>query len=235
MGKHKPHIDTFLKPVIEELKMLSDIGVETKRGTIKVHCILCPVDSPARADLQKISYPGGHFSCSWCFRKAKSMDKGSGTTRVFKHKRLKKLRDSKNYLRFAKIRFVDAVAHHKGVKGISTLTQVPLFDIINGFQIEYMHAFCIGIFNQYLEALLGTSYSSKPWSLRSKAERADKLVLEVTPPHEITRLPEPLTAFKGMKASLKKSMFCYFLIPVLKALDTPQEILNKHLHVNFQF
>jgi hypothetical protein len=226
MGKSKPNMETFLAPVVEELKELSLKGVNTDIGVVKVHCILCSVDSPARADLMKLLFPGGSYACPWCFRRAKSVHKGKGTTRVFKHKRLRKRRDVKNYLQFAKLRFVDGLFHCKGVKGVSPLANIPNFDVINGFVVEYMHALCIGVFNQYLEAFVGAEFAARPWSLRKKMEKADELMKKITPPHEITRLPEPLSAFKGMKASVKKNMFCYYLIPILKALDVPQEYVN---------
>jgi Transposase family tnp2 len=226
MGKSKPKMETFLDPVIEELKALSVDGIETKRGTIKVHTILCPVDSPARADLMKVLYPGGTYACPWCYRRAKSVHKGSGTTRVFKHKRLKKARDTRNYIAFAKIRFISQLDHYKGIKGVSPLSKIPIFNVVSGFVVDYMHAICIGLCNQYLEAFLGVQFSKKPWSLRSKIEQADALVMKITPPTEITRLPEPLSNYKGMKASLKKSLFCYFLIPIMKALNVPQKYIN---------
>jgi len=235
MGKNKPCMDSLLQPVIAELRELANTGIHTKRGQTKVFCILCPVDSPARADLQKILNPGGKYSCPWCYHKARSVKKGKGSTRVFKHKRLTKKRTQANYLRFAKTRHTRSLYECKGVKGVSSLVRIPAFDVINGFVVDYMHAFCIGIFSQYLDALFGLEFSKEDWSLRKSTSKADKLFLTVTPSHELTRLPEPISAYKGMKASLKKSLFCYFLLPILKALGLPQKFINNAFLLIYSF
>lgn len=227
MGKTKPSMNAFLQPLVEELKSLETEGLTMSCGKkIRVHCLLCPVDSPARADAMKIKNPGGKYACPWCYSKARSVQKGRGTTRIFPFKRVLKRRTIDNYFDFGLKRWREKKTSYKGVKGTSLLSALNSFDIINGFNVEYMHAYCIGIFNQILEALTGTEFNTKDFSIRKSIVQADELILKILPPHELTRLPEKLSNYKSMKASLRKNLFLYFLIPILAELKVPKTFLD---------
>lgn len=227
MGKSKPTMNSFLRPLVEELKLLESEGLTLPGGNkIRVHCLLCPVDSPARADAMKIKNPGGKYACPWCYSKAKSVKKGKGSTRIFPFTRVWKKRTINNYYDFALKRWTTKKTAYKGVKGTSILASLDSFDVINGFNVEYMHAYCIGIFNQILEALTGTEFKEKDFSIRKIMEKADDIIMKILPPHELTRLPEKLSNYKSMKASLRKNVFLYFLIPILAELKVPRNFLD---------
>lgn len=63
----KPPMDVFLKPFVNELLKLSREGFKSTtyksslKKQIKVHCLLSPVDSIARPDIQNMKYFNGNF------------------------------------------------------------------------------------------------------------------------------------------------------------------------------
>jgi Transposase family tnp2 len=235
MGKKKPHMNTFLGPLIKELKVLHEVGVETTQGRVKVHCIVAPVDSPAKADLMCISHPGGKFACPYCFQKAVTIEKGRGRTRIFRRIKSGKQRNKQNYLTFNQKRYQKKKTHYKGIKRVSALASLKPFDIINGFVVDYLHAFCVGLFNHYLDYLTGPEHSKENYSVRNLLKEADEIMKRITPPTELKRLPEALSNYKSWKASLKKEMFLYYLLPVLAALNFPQEYMDHVLLLLYSF
>lgn len=237
MGKNKPNMNTYLKPLTEELKDLHRKGIKTSNdNVVKVHCLVSPVDSPARADMICLQHPGGKYACPWCHQRAESVIKGRGTTRILRvEKTIDKKRTLKKYGKFNMRRYKENKEHHKGVKGVAALASVKPFDIVDGFVVDYLHAFCVGLFNHYLEYITHADHAKEPYSIRKTLENADQIMMKVTPPHELKRLPDALSNYKSMKASLKKDIFCYYLLPILAAVNFPQEYLNHVFLVIYSF
>lgn len=88
-GKKKPKINSFLKPFVDELEELHNQGIfYEKLGhngpvNIKVHTILCSVDSVARPMLQGIMQFNGKYGCSFCLHRGNQIEKGRDKARVY--------------------------------------------------------------------------------------------------------------------------------------------------------
>ena len=69
-GKDKPKMNIFLKPFVEYMNKLANVGVKCKINNaerfIKVHTICSCVDSAARPPMQGIIQYNGYYGCSWC-------------------------------------------------------------------------------------------------------------------------------------------------------------------------
>lgn len=87
-GKSKPKMETFLKFFVDELIDLHEVGIthidhQGREILIKVHAIVCSVDSVARPLLQNIHQYNGEFGCPFCLHKGESVPVGRGFTRVY--------------------------------------------------------------------------------------------------------------------------------------------------------
>lgn len=60
----------FLEPFVEILNVLGDKGVKcaikTEKPSIKIFCLVCCVDSVARAPMLCMVLFNGKFECPWC-------------------------------------------------------------------------------------------------------------------------------------------------------------------------
>lgn len=67
----KPFVDLFN----EKLSIVGvDCNINVVEKNLKVHCIGCVVDSPARAVIQGIKQYNGTYSCNWCLIPGKILD-----------------------------------------------------------------------------------------------------------------------------------------------------------------
>ncbi|KAL7295193.1 hypothetical protein TKK_0011499 [Trichogramma kaykai] len=69
-NKSKPNMNVFLKFSVEVIDKLSEEDIDcTIKGNlinIKVYCILCCVDTVARAPLQGLVQFNRKYGCNWC-------------------------------------------------------------------------------------------------------------------------------------------------------------------------
>ena len=79
-----------------------------------------------------------------------------------------------------------------GVKGYSSLSQLPLFDIIWGTGVDYMHQSILGIGRQLLRLWFLPKKHSYPWCCGQQIKSVDKGLLNIHPPTEMQRLPRSL-------------------------------------------
>ena len=106
-----------------------------------------------------------------------------------------------------------------GVKGISILTLVPQFDVITGFNLEYMHSVLLGVVRQFAYLWLDSSSSRRDYYLGNKVELLDKMIMNVKPPAEIKRLPRSLTTRRFWKAAEWRSFLLFYTPIFLKGLS----------------
>lgn len=70
-SKHRVDLDSFLTPIIEELKYLSQFGLVVKNNReevcrAKVHLLLCSGDIPAVASMAHLPAHNCRFGCRIC-------------------------------------------------------------------------------------------------------------------------------------------------------------------------
>jgi len=93
---------------------------------------------------------------------------------------------------------------------------LPNFDVIQGFNPEYMHAILLGVVRQFVTIWFDPSNSSSCYSLRSKIVVIDGILLRCKPPSEIKRLPRSLSVSKFWKASEWRSFLLFYSIVCIR-------------------
>lgn len=82
-GSRKPaDLDSFLRPIVNELKDLSEYGLVVKRNQTeicraKVHLLICSGDIPAVADMAHLGSHNSSYGCRICETKGRSPDNRS--------------------------------------------------------------------------------------------------------------------------------------------------------------
>lgn len=113
-----------------------------------------------------------------------------------------------------------------GVKGVSPLLFLPLFDIVTGFVPDYLHCVLLGVVQMFAGLWFDSMNHDKPWYIKQSgmAQISDKL-LSLRPPSDISRLPRSLDERKFWKGSEWKSFLLYYSLFVLPGV-LPSKYVN---------
>lgn len=142
-GKSKPVMNTFLKPFITEMQSLQDHGLEWFNGEVirksRVFAVVSACNSVARPLLKHSMQFNGKYGCDWCLYRGERVAKGHGYVNVYPFVDPPAERRELNLWEDDAIQASQDGCPVNGVKGVSPLLFLPLFNIISGFVPDYMH------------------------------------------------------------------------------------------------
>ncbi|MGH0120675.1 UNVERIFIED_CONTAM: hypothetical protein FKN15_035061 [Acipenser sinensis] len=221
-GSSKPVLQTYLRPLIEEMELLKDRGLQWMDGDIirtsRVFAVVSACDAVARPMLKNSTQFNGKHGCDWCLHPGERVAKGKGFVNVYPYDDPP---PSKRHLQQWEDDAIEASREGRsirGVKGLSPLLFLPYFNIITGFVPDYMHAVLLGVVRQFMTLWLDSSYHSQPWYIGTRRELLDSRLLAFKPPKEVTRTPSSLGKIKFWKASELKNWLLYYSLFVLQGV-----------------
>lgn len=88
-----------------------------------------------------------------------------------------------------------------GVKNISALVALPLFDITKGVVVEAMHAVFLGVVKHHTKLLLTETRTTHYIGSPDHQELINKCLLQIRPPSCRSRKPRPISTYLKWKAS----------------------------------
>ena len=129
------------------------------------------------------------------------MQKGQGYTRVYlPSSDGYNLRTQEEITRDAKVAFTSQEIVN-GVKGPSKLLELPFFNAVKGFPVDNLHCVDLGVSRQLGHLWFDTCYNQEPWYIGRCIAELDAKLEQITPPHEVTRVPRSLTQRAFWKGS----------------------------------
>lgn len=191
------------------------------------------VDAPARSMWQAIKQFNGYCGCGRCKETGEHLDLGPGKKNsrrrchVYPFNKAFAATTGHAGLRThheVKQQALEALRQRRqgkknfaveGVVGLSWGFGLPLYDVVRGTVVDYMHCVCEGVVDQLISRWLDKSNSKKDFYLGSKVEEISKELTSVTPTCEITRSPRSLADVKDWKASEKRAFLLYYATPLL--------------------
>ena len=130
----------FLTPFVDEMVEVDEKGIDFDgNDVIRVKLIGFSCDAPARAYLKYIKTHTGYSACERCTATGEYYCNRV----VFRHGS-GSLRTNESF------RNQTDPEHHRGT---SVLQRLPLFDMVNGFPLDYMHLILLGVVKKMLTAL----------------------------------------------------------------------------------
>jgi len=105
-----------------------------------------------------------------------------------------------------------------GITGISVLTLLPLFDLVNGFVIDYMHAVLLGTTKMFLKLWIEPKFSKQPYSIRSKVHLINARLLKFSAPTNISRRPHNILDYTHWKANELRAWLLFFSLCALEGI-----------------
>jgi len=229
-GKEKPWSYTYLKPFVDELKHLGTHGmqyVNADNDTVscKVFSLCCSSDSCARPMLRETTQFNGRYGCDWCLNEGQTIKRGDGVSRVYVPSHvMPELRDSESFVKDS----LDASVEHpvRGVKGVSPLLFLPLFNIVTGFVPDYLHCVLLGVVRTFSGLWFDSSNHSKPWYVgQLGVSKISRQLVSLRPPSDVSRLPRSLSERRFWKGSEWRSFLLYYSVLVLRGI-LPAKYLN---------
>lgn len=158
-----PKMNIFLRPVIEELRKLHEIGFNIDLNTnnfchIRIYTIVAPVDSSARAKLLSMTQFNGNYGCYACLNADVRIRKGNGHCLIYRPF-IGDLRTEEKVIIDASTAICQRLPSVQGIKGFSPLLELPIFNIVTAFTPDYMHAVLLGVVNMFFLLLFDQTYT----------------------------------------------------------------------------
>ncbi|KAG0426512.1 hypothetical protein HPB47_026389 [Ixodes persulcatus] len=216
-GKTHPNMQTFIGTFVEAVNSMQP--VKWKHGShlhqSKAFVLCCSVDAPARAAVQNMVLFNGYHGCPWCL-----------ITGEYREGSMRYIADEPPALRSSAmvsrdmqlaLAFKDSV---NGIKGPSAMMNLPGFDLVTGYSVEYMHCVLQGVAKQVAELLFSSSNSNQRFYIGTAATlaRVNARLLCIKPPHCITRLPRSLCERSYWKASEWRHWLLFYMLPCLQGI-----------------
>lgn len=225
-GPEKPKMNTFLKPFIDECHGLAQNPFQwsDNNGTVhssKVFFLVCSSDAVARPLLRNCKQFNGEYGCDWCLHPGMMVKKGNGCMRSYPYDEEKQAARSKEMFRDNATQAENSATPKNGVKGLSLLSMLPLFDIVFGFVPEYMHSVVLGMCRQLMSLWLDPVHCKKTWYVGQHISRMDSRLRRLKPPLEITRAPRSLQCRDTWKASEWRAFLLFYAVSVLPGILHP--------------
>ncbi|XP_061191006.1 uncharacterized protein LOC133199160 [Saccostrea echinata] len=112
-----------------------------------------------------------------------------------------------------------------GIKGLSPLCLLSVFNMVAGFVPDYLHNVCQGVTRQFTSLWLDTHNKGKPFYIGRQWEELDRKLLKLKPPFEITRRPRSLSTRRFWKASEWRAFLIFYALIILRSI-LPQQYVN---------
>lgn len=157
-GRGKPNMAMYLKPFVDLFNQkLSKIGIDCiingEQKNLKMYCISCVVDSPARAPIQGVKQYNGTYGCNWCLIPGEILD----TCRYsFLSPNTYPERNHRATVDDMIMVAETGTPSENGVNNVSPFINFPYFDIIESFGLDYMHACLLGVGSRITKLILKT-------------------------------------------------------------------------------
>lgn len=247
VGRKKPSVNTFLTPIVDELKSLANeplVWKDWKSNPIKstFHLVAVIADAPMRAYLRNVRQYNHLNGCDWCLITARS----EGRARVYdslENQEIESLKRKKvdflNFKSFQENRNQDLDEDRFfGLIGSSPLLELDDFDIVNGFAVEPMHCIVLGI----LRSIIFKSWLKPSGNLLESGidltlfrDEIGKRIKVIRVSSECPRPPRDFNQIKYWKSSEFDSFLCYYFIPCARGLLKSKVISNLNCLVKIYY
>ncbi|KAG0429616.1 hypothetical protein HPB47_023442 [Ixodes persulcatus] len=153
-GSSHPNMNLFMTRFVEEVTSVKAVTWEYDSTTISsnVHALCCCVDAPARAEVRNHIHFNGYFGCPWCLASGEHV----GGSLRYRGTVADEERTPEGVRRDMELALQGGVSVN-GVKGPSPLANLPHFNLVWGFSVDYMHGVLLGVARQFADYLFNST------------------------------------------------------------------------------
>lgn len=223
-----PPMKLLLKPLMKEVNDLKASGLKikimNKEYNFNISIICVTLDAPAKAVVQNLIQFNGYFSCSYCEHPGVSI----GTVKFPNKENVQARNHATAITQMVEARDTDTIVC--GFKGISALTGLADFDMIQGFAIDYLHAVCEGVVKFLLSLWFDSTNFRSDYYIRKYIDTINSKIEKIQLPSEIERKPRSLNERHKWKANELRSWLLYYSVGVLHGI-LPEKFLTHYVQL----
>lgn len=222
-GKVKPPFLQYMWAFGEEMCRLHDSGFIIQSGltstTVKL-CVICgTVDLQAKAYILNMTMFNGAFGCATCEEEGTVVRHGNGHARCYPYTIAENrpgFRNSDN-LKYVKGPMATPQQRIKGVCGISGLSVMPWFDLVEGIVPDYMHGVLMGVTKTLLSFWFAPSNVGKQYFMGTHIGAISERLQNISPPDYVERLPRDIEKhYANFKATELQTWLLFYALPCMK-------------------
>lgn len=222
-GDGKPDMNELFLPLAKEMKELQvkkiEFSVENVRVELQPFILSCCVDLPAKAALQKFVQYNGYHACSFCHHPGVSI----ANPNVNKQSFVRYINGQESRLRSHGETLISmsssAQSPGDGVKALSCMVAFSYFDIINSFDLDYMHNCLLGVGLLLIKLWTNPKNKKKQFYISpSNINELNSRIRSIKPCAFIHRRPRGLGQNISFKANEIRSLILYYLPVCLRGI-----------------
>lgn len=112
----------------------------------------------------------------------------------------------------------------QGIKGVSILSRIPGFDVVNSIDLDLFHAL-VNCGKRFTNLWLSKRYSGRPFSVSARFGLVDRRLLSITPTDKVSRNPRSLSDRSDYRGHEWFAWIVFYSIPVMYKI-LPNRYLN---------
>ncbi len=211
-GYKKPDVEQFLDQTMSEICDLEASGLVILDSVVS--------DSPARAFILRIAYPGGTYACPRCWVKGISIAiQKRGNIVAYKIVYPRRCGPARPRTHDEYMDQVQPECHHRGISPFSKSS----LNMVSGFVFDYMHCICMGVSKKIVDLILSSLSGDKKDELNQRILDASSRLPWVEFPRGV-RTMEDIVHFKAAE----HRGFLLYLGPVVL-----KDLVDAGLYQNF--
>jgi len=208
-GNKKPSSSNeFLNDFVMEAKNLTSNGIviNNKSYEVTVDVICC--DSPAKSFVLNVKGHTGYFSCTRCKVEGEFLE--NRTCFPYNESDLQpSSRTHSEYLNRINKEYQTSL-------DVSCLSEIPRFDVVTNFSLDYMHLICLGTVKKLILLWKKGPYNVRLPTWKVDIISRDAISLKTSFPCEFSRKPRSLDEFARFKATEFRTYLLYIFPIILK-------------------
>lgn len=190
----------FLTPFINEAKELATFSYNGIPINVNLRCIIC--DAPARNSCLGTKGHSGYYGCGRCVQKGVRVNRRTTFPEISSEKRT-----DDNFRR------QDFPEHHHVE---SPFLQLPNFDIVAQFPLDYLHTLCLGVTRKLLYAWMDDRSILTKNDIELISKRLN--IVNKSQPSDFQRKCRPLDEISYYKGCEFRNLLLYILPVVMKGI-----------------
>ncbi|RMZ98668.1 hypothetical protein BpHYR1_010421 [Brachionus plicatilis] len=218
VSKYKPNFHFFLKPIINQLKILKN-GLVIGDKILRFFLTHGVFDKPARAAILNTVQYNGKFGCLKCYQPGQNIKSAkNGNIRVYPYQNYHYDRPKRTHDKYV-FDVEKAIKENnviRGIKGSCLLSDLKFYFPIESTVIDYMHSILEGVVKSLIKYWFDEKYSNRSSSLRKYLKNIDKSLVKIKVPSFIPRSPRSLLEIVKWKANEFFSFLFYYSLPLFR-------------------
>ncbi|XP_046565271.1 uncharacterized protein LOC124273980 [Haliotis rubra] len=221
------HLNSIYMHLVRKCKDLYENGISIQPSTacepfvVKMAVLLATMDLQAKAYVLNMTMHNGSFGCSTCEEEGETVAHGKGYARHYPYKPhferpASRQSDDIKYLKGPQATRTNRI---KGICGMTGLSSMPWFDVVDGVVPDYMHGVLLGVTKKLLYMWLSPTSDRKPYFVGKDISTISKRLKNICPPDYVERLPRDLEKnYSHLKASELQAWLLFYSIPCLNGI-----------------